>query len=555
MCKITDYKHLSDSTLFSILRNIKPSQRKCLAGLDDTAAAAMNGFDKLQKVASNFSQKSLTDRLERGKRYLKTHYLLHCSDKQSDISSHSTAFALSDPKKRKLCAASDISADLCKDCNELCLALQKCEELVCEEKDPNLMYDVEMAIQSIVEYMKHKIRDAQQKKAKLYAYDIINQECAFWLKDFAQKIIPVRYREGQKEYFGKKGMSMHVDVFVLKKPDGSLTKHVYFTILYRCDQGTSAVISIADVVLKQFCQDEPLVCKLLAKSDNAGCYSGNYQAESMHELCKSKAIKLLRYDYNEPQCGKDQCDRESAAAKSILRSFVDAGNDLLSAEHVFTGLHYGKGMRNAAVSVIKVKTQDLRRDKVIGIQSYHSVEFQEENMVFWKFYDIGEGEPHPYTNLDAMPVSEVILPFSNTDKQQIEFASCSKAKKAKQHNHQLCSLFYCMESGCTSSFERRENLETHVLFGKHTTVQAVTRMDAVKGMFVTKVKALSKVRSTASAVVHRELSSASKYMKILQTEGWALPVRSNFRFSFEQKTILYDCFINGELTGYSLNVS
>ena len=32
----------------------------------------------------------------------------------------------------------------------------------------------------------------------------------------------------------------------------------------------------------QFRKDEPLVGKLSAKSDNAGCYSGNFQAESMH---------------------------------------------------------------------------------------------------------------------------------------------------------------------------------------------------------------------------------------------------------------------------------
>ena len=121
--------------------------------------------------------------------------------------------------------------------------------------------------------MKHKIRDAQQKKAKVDAFEIISCTVAFWLKDFAQKILPVKYREGMKEYYGKKVMTMHVDVFVLKEADGRLKKHVYLTVIYNSDQGTSAVISIADVVLHQFRQYEPLVTKLVAKSDNAGCYS------------------------------------------------------------------------------------------------------------------------------------------------------------------------------------------------------------------------------------------------------------------------------------------
>ena len=51
---------------------------------------------------------------------------------------------------------------------------------------------------------------------------------------------------------------------------------------------------------------------------------------SILQICKNENITLLIYDYNEPCCGKDQCDMESAAAKSLLRSFVDAGNTTTS---------------------------------------------------------------------------------------------------------------------------------------------------------------------------------------------------------------------------------
>ena len=40
----------------------------------------------------------------------------------------------------------------------------------------------------------------------------------FWLKDWAQKVVPRKYREAQKDYFGKQGMStlilitLHIDV-------------------------------------------------------------------------------------------------------------------------------------------------------------------------------------------------------------------------------------------------------------------------------------------------------------------------------------------------------
>ena len=61
------------------------------------------------------------------------------------------------------------------------------------------------------------MRDAQQKKVKSESFSLLNDESKFWLKDCAQKILILKFREDQKHYFGKKGMSMHIDVFFLKK--------------------------------------------------------------------------------------------------------------------------------------------------------------------------------------------------------------------------------------------------------------------------------------------------------------------------------------------------
>ena len=95
---------------------------------------------------------------------------------------------------------------------------------------------------------------------------------------------------------------------------------------------------------------------LYTKSDNAGCYHGNYLDEAMYILCRQKGIKLLNYDYNEPCCGKDQYDHEGAAAKSIIRSFTDSGNDLLDEDDLFKALHYGYGMKDSNVALIQVDT-------------------------------------------------------------------------------------------------------------------------------------------------------------------------------------------------------
>ena len=196
-------------------------------------------------------------------------------------------------------------------------------------------------------------------------------------------------------------------------------------------------------------------------------------------------MQLLRYDFNEPQCGKDQCDRGSAAPKTIIRSFVDAENDLISAEDVFEALHYGKGMKNAAVSVIKVADIDLQGKKIPGIQDYHSVQFNEKKMIFWRYYDIGNGVSHPYNHLKIEPAATIIKGFSETCKVQ---HTSSNSKKTKRSNRELCALYFCMEPRCSCSFEKKEEYEFHMMSGEHRDIKLETSMDAVKGIYVEKLQ-------------------------------------------------------------------
>ena len=46
-----------------------------------------------------------------------------------------------------------------------------------------------------------------------------------------------------------------------------------------------------------------------------------------------------------------------------------------------------------------------------------------------------------------------------------------------------------------------------------------------------------------------EAMQTSTLMKNVAEQGWGLPQRVNFRYSFEQKDLLYKIFMNGETTG------
>ena len=91
----------------------------------------------------------------------------------------------------------------------------------------------------------------------------------------------------------------------------------------------------------------------------------------------------MSYDYNEPYCGKDQCDRESAVAKSIIRSFIDSGNDLLDGDDLFKALHYGYGMKDSKVALIQIDATNtvITGDKISDFTSYHSIQFHNDHMI------------------------------------------------------------------------------------------------------------------------------------------------------------------------------
>ena len=167
-----------------------------------------------------------------------------------------------------------------------------------------------------------------------------------------------------------------------------IEKSTYFTTAYRFDQDVKDTLSLGKHVIKAFKSDHPAVVKVYSKCDNASSYHGNFYPESLYHFCKQNGIILRQLDYNEPQKGKDQCDRESAVARSMMGCFVDEGNYILTAEDIYKALVNSK-MKNTKVSVASFQKNEC--DKIVNISNYHSTEFTREGMKLWRHYEIGSG--------------------------------------------------------------------------------------------------------------------------------------------------------------------
>jgi len=170
-CSHFNFTPLSDSTLWQILKAIKPGQRHAMAGLDNTTSDGLKGFQLLIEQLNKFEIDSKTKsqikkELDDSKRYLKLKYPLHCTE-ESQIGTLCLSFALYHPNDDDFQPEHDHGAhtEVCNDCFRLIQGLEH-----------------------VLSWMKHILRSVRQDEAKQYAMENISSETVFWLSDWARKI-------------------------------------------------------------------------------------------------------------------------------------------------------------------------------------------------------------------------------------------------------------------------------------------------------------------------------------------------------------------------------
>ena len=291
---------------------------------------------------------------------------------------------------------------------------------------------------------------------------------------------------------------------------------------------------------------------MYCKSDNAGCYHGNPYPESIYKICKQNSITLKRLDYNEPQKGKDQCDRDSALARNALRRYVDEGNDVASAEDIYKAL-LASAITNAKVSEVQFDKSlfGVNGDSIQKISYYHSFEFTEAGIKVWRYYGIGAGILVPYSIKWSFTSGlRIIKPFKDC----LQISSRYSQNKPRA-SRQLCSLLFCEEGRCTKTFESLAEPEEHKSQGIHSIPKMTSSFDSVKQAFAICMLSSSTINHS-SLCSHPATSLSSNPSvggltehSVFSTKGWALPVRTSFRFKKRQKNFLFKAFADGEHSG------
>lgn len=148
----------------------------------------------------------------------------------------------------------------------------------------------------------------------------------------------MRFRETQSQWFGKRGISWHFSavIHLANHPDCQCTTtsmngfkiHTYIVVLDSCKQDWFAVSCILEEVLSVVKASHPTVTQAKVRSDNAGCYHCTALLTTINNSSNGSGIEVKRYDFSEPQAGKDLCDRKIAPCKQRLRNYVSENHNM-----------------------------------------------------------------------------------------------------------------------------------------------------------------------------------------------------------------------------------
>lgn len=86
-----------------------------------------------------------------------------------------------------------------------------------------------------------------------------------------------------------------------------------------------------------------------------------HQSENRHTSI------IMRYDYSEPQKGKDICDHKIAVMKTHLSRYINEGHDVITASDMKEGLESYVGVSQCYAAVVEVEVQESLRSTWPGV--------------------------------------------------------------------------------------------------------------------------------------------------------------------------------------------
>ena len=115
-------------------------------------------------------------------------------------------------------------------------------------------------------------------------------------------------------------------------------------------------------------------------------------------------------------------------------------------------------------------------------------------MKFWQYFNVGNGQFIPHSELTFHSGLEVISAFSTTE----SVIEKPKQMSNKRKDREICNIQFCPISGCISTFEYEKELLQHLADEEHKFNESTSGMDRVRPAYSELILAFSNLHQSVS---------------------------------------------------------
>ena len=278
------------------------------------------------------------------------------------------------------------------------------------------------------------------------------------------------------------------------------------------------MLSILESLLITIRSSNPKVKKAYLQSDEAGCYHTSQLIVAARDVEERVGVSLQRYDFSEPQSGKEVCDRILCPLKGAIRRYCNEGHDFLNASDMHTALKE-RPVQGCTTSVCHVNETKKGIDikKLQQFSAMHDFSYQQDGLRVWKAFQVGPGKLIPWDEIyiKHQGATDLITEqenFAFTPRVTHESAhDCGDAESSNE----LGLALECPEPACARTFRSVEEMKLHLSVGQHTE----SMYDKLKRGWVAKFSSLTLSEGDSTNVIERQ---GSEPFQSNLSEGWAL---------------------------------
>lgn len=229
----------------------------------------------------------------------------------------------------------------CKHCDEIFIFPTDCQKFFEKIEDLTEKEDIIFELDSmkramnilsfeIIRYAEHEVRGAHQEMDLLKVKEETRNDARqiVLVCDHKKKILPLFFREGQNQFFGKTGYSL---LGIMAIYQGKI--HFYDIVVEGYSNQDATQVQGLVCILKEIVKkDYPSVVNIVLQTDNASAFSSAEHIRTIFQL--NERLKLLpivqRWINTEAQKGKTKLDTHFSYVGKQFEKYVGSGRDMYS---------------------------------------------------------------------------------------------------------------------------------------------------------------------------------------------------------------------------------